>query len=134
MATECVIQDPLDSLFRRNACLPQCRRIAGIGGKTRVRVDLQNPRLALLVHAEVNPHVTPESEYFPTADGQSLEFLEQWLIGCGKVKTARRVLEFEGLLIPLGGVIDDSRLVLRKLREVDFSWRQYLRTAWAGKK
>ena len=121
------LHDPLDGVVVVQAGLFQGGGVAGIGRKARIGVDLQDPRLAGLIDAEVNPHVAPQAEQPPTFQGQPLQLLDQGAVVLVEVETSRRVVVFEGSFVPLGPMADNPRLVGREGGEVHLADRQDLR-------
>ena len=122
-----LLYDPPDGLVVVQAGLCQGRGVAGIGRKTRIGVDLQNPGLTGLIDTEVDPHVAPQAEQPPTFQGQSLQLLDQGAIVLREVESPRRIVVLEGTLVPLGPMTDNPRLSGREAGEVHFAdWQDLL--------
>src|SRR5262245_33092502 len=102
----------------------------GCGGETRVwtqarvGVDLENPGLARLIDAKIDPGIAAKLKQLPTLARELAHATDERTIAGGELIDAWRVFVFERTFVELGRVADNPRLASGKRRKVNFRRRQ----------
>src|SRR4030043_370090 len=97
-----VSDNPFQDLGERQA-RPDGRRMkAGVRREAGIRVHFEDPGAVLFIHAEIDPRIPPEVEERPASQGKLRQAREEPGVRFRKIERARCMVEFEGILLPLG--------------------------------
>ena len=81
----------------------------GVGTDTGVGIDFQDPRFPGIVHTEIDPSISPQTENPPAWEGNIFMGGKLFFIYLIKIYTPRGMIILIRICLPLGAIADDTR-------------------------